>query len=52
MSHFSEINIPLVKIVLFFLNSVWQVNASFKKSTQPQGSNKTERVHLSIKGGC
>ena len=28
------------------------MKASFKKGTQPQGSNKTKSVHLSIKDGC
>ena len=44
MSHvFKKFAIPLVKIALFFLNSVWQVNASFKKGARPQGSDKTKK---------
>ena len=49
-----KFTVPLVKIVLVFFKtaSVWQVKASFKKGIQPQGSNKTKRVHRSIKDGC
>ena len=49
---FLKFTIPTVKIVLMFFKTVWQVKASFKKGTQPQGSNKTKRVHLSTKDGC
>ena len=45
----SEIYYPTCKIGVGFLDSVWQVKASFKKGTQPQVSNKTKSVHLSIK---
>ena len=41
MSHFFEIYYPICKNCAgIFLNSVWQVKASFKKGTQLKASNK------------
>ena len=44
----SEICYSNCKNCVGFLRSMWQVKASLKKGTQPWGSNKTKRVHLSV----
>ena len=47
---FLKFTIPLVKIVLAFLNSVWQVKASFKKGTQQPKSPPINKRWLLITG--